>query len=290
MINSDLREAYYLIKNIYQRLEIEPPLLKQVVFLKKWNFVCAESGEIGVAFNFTGEHAVYGSEINFDYFIELQVHLGRDLFEFIEYLLNSSEIQMRSVCLATLNLLSQAISSNQELVARGISLVTTHDFSFINSEDVVTVVGYGGVIDKLYGNCKELNVLDMRPKSSLQTLIIGEDIEYGPQGITFYSTTESQEVLNRSDIVMLSGCTLVNGTCKELVAQATKARVKGVFGPSGQIVPEFLFKLGINYISSNRFIKSIKFYRQFTNPVYQLKNKLHQQLESYVVKSESFPD
>jgi len=43
----------------------------------------------------------------------------------------------------------------------------------IRSTDIVTVVGYGGLVRSLVGICKEIHITEMRPSETFITTVIG---------------------------------------------------------------------------------------------------------------------
>lgn len=253
-VNADLENAYQHIRKEYTDLKKDMGCLRKIGFRSMWNYVVTGDNQTGVAFNFTGDHAVYGPVDDMGQFTALQPYIGRGLPDFVEYLLSRREIQMWSVCLAALNALSQPLI--EQYLARRIPMsgpaARKGCFDFIAPDDVVTVVGYGGVINNVYGRCRECHVCDMRPRHRLQTLTVGERIAYGPEGIYFHAAADCGRVLAASDVVMITGCTLVNGTLRGLIRQSKRARVIGVFGPSAGIAPDYLVDCGVNYISSSK--------------------------------------
>lgn len=266
-MNNDLRKAYEDVKNIYERLNKKPSNISRIVHTNKWNIVFTEKNHLGMAFNFTGEHNIYNEDIDIEQIKKLKNYIGKDIYSLVEYLLSFDNIQMRSFCLASINALSQSIMGEKDLEYRNIELLPNNDFEFINEDDVVTLVGYGGVVDKIKGRCNEFNVLDMRPDSSMKTLVIDESIRHEPEDINFNNGKDNGHILERTDILIMTGCTLVNGTFKELISKAKTARVIGIFGPSGQIIPEYLFDEGFNYIISNRINNIDGFYENIINPM-----------------------
>lgn len=224
--NRDFIAAYCKIKGIYEKTNTTPGTLEKIGFCNKWNSVFATGGQAGIAFNFTGEHAVYGPITDFEPFTSLQRYIGKNLFEFTEHLLPLSGIQMRSICLAALNALSQPVNSPEQ---------------------------------------------------------------NGPSGVFFHSAEENKEILPKSDIVIMSGCTLINGTFKELIEYSQKARIIGMFGPSGQTIPDFLLNCGINYILSNRITQPNGLYFRIMDAFY-LGNAFKECTEPYAVTTASFPD
>jgi uncharacterized protein (DUF4213/DUF364 family) len=163
-------------------------------------------------------------------------------------------------------------------------LLIPEDMGFLRKEDVVTVVGYGGIVKNIVGKCRELHVLDMRPLVSLQTLSIGETVTRGPAGITFHTAEARESVIPASDVLLLTGCTLVNGTFHELRNLAEKARVVGMFGPSAQLSPAYLTSRNVNYISSCR-VRDAKLLSDKIMGVLSGEDILQGHLEHFAIRS-----
>lgn len=280
--NTDLINAYLQIQNKYKAAKKSIGKLKKIGFRNKWNYVITEDDQVGLAFNFTGEHAVYGPIDDMEPFIRLQPYVGKTLTELVEHLLSKPDIQMRSICLAVLNALSQPLIDDY-LHENSFTLWETENLDFIKPEDVVTIIGYGGIAARIYGKCKELHISDMRPRYMLNTLAIGERVEYGPEKIIFHPAADNEQILAESDIVMITGCTLVNGTFPELVKFSKKARVIGAYGPSAGIIPDFLLGCGFNYISSSRMISGSQLEYQLANSL-DLAECFKSCMKSYIIR------
>lgn len=265
-IENRMEKAYLQIVDLYRQERIEPGKLLKIGYFPKWTVAYGENGQIGRAFHFDGEHAVYGSLDNMNFLLQLQPFVGKSLFTLVEHLLNETDIQMRAVCLASLNALSRPLNQTEQLTKRGFNICNSEDLGFINSDDLLVFVGYGALIREALQRCPTIHVSDMRPMSNLQTVSVGEAIEYGPPGIQFHDAAENRALLAKADVVMMSGSTLVNGTYKELIGYAGKARIIGMFGPSAQLIPEFLQGGGINYITTSGITDVDKFYRHLRNP------------------------
>ncbi|MDX9872842.1 MAG: DUF364 domain-containing protein [Clostridia bacterium] len=249
---ADFEEAYLQIRRMYDRFGLTAGKLERIGFRNKWNHVLAEGDQAGLAFNFTADHAVYGPVEDMEPFIQLQPYIGQSLFRFTEALLPRKEIQMRSLCLAALNALSQPLLERSCLESRGIPSPDMENYDFIRPEDVVAIVGFGGVFGKIYNRCRQLHITDMRPKYLLQTLTIDSEIRYGPGKIIFHGEKENEAVLSAADVIIMTGCTLINGSYLDLIRYSRKARIIGMFGPSAAILPEYLLGCGIRMISSQR--------------------------------------
>ena len=265
-IENSLEKGYLQIVDLYRQERIEPGKLLKLGCFPKWTVVYGENGQAGRAFHFDGEHAVYGSLNNANFLLTLQPFVGKSLFALVERLLSERDIQMRAVCLAALNALSQPLNQIDQLTKRGFDICDSDDLEFVKTEDLLVFVGYGALIREALQRCLTIHVSDMRPLSNLQTVSVGQTIEYGPPGIQFHDAAENKVLLAKADVVMMSGSTLVNGTYRDLIDYAVKARVIGMFGPSAQLVPEFLRGGGINYISTSVITDADKFYGRLRNP------------------------
>lgn len=244
-----LDNAYEKILELYGAEGLIPGSLEKITFSGKWTSVFGGLGQNGMAFNFTGEHSVYG-EIDPAPLVELQCFVGKSLINLAEYLSQKEDILHRSVYLAVLNALSAPLNRRERLISRGFSFVNKEQFEFVKEDDFVTVIGAGGVVGNLQKQCKEVHVLDMRQKNILENLYVGKEICRGSGRLSFHAPPESEALLAQSDIVFMTGCTLVNQTIFDLLPMIKKARVIGAFGPSAMLAADFLSDLGINYIQT----------------------------------------
>lgn len=245
-----LSNAYLRIMQLYKDEGLTPERLIGISFSGKWITVFATKGLSGMAFNFTGEHGVYG-EVDPAPLTKLQRFIGKSLTCLAEYIAEKEGILYRSLYLAVLNALSYPFNRSEQLKNRGFSFISSKKFNFVKENDFVTVIGAGGVVNQLRERCREVHVSDMRPKSVLESLYISKVICKGPARITFHSEKENEELLSQSDVVFMTGCTLVNQTVFDLIPMIKKARVIGLFGPSAMLLPDFLFELGVNYIMTS---------------------------------------
>jgi uncharacterized protein (DUF4213/DUF364 family) len=250
-----LHDAYVQIMQLYKAWGLTPECISEICFSGKWTAVFGTGIQSGMAFTFTGEHDFYG-EVDSMQFAKLQPFRGKRLTYLAEYLEEKADVfYFKALYLAVLNALSNPLNSEGMLKKRGFSFVQKNEFDFVRKDDFVTVVGAGGVVNKLRQYCKEVHISDMRPKSSLESLLIGEEILKGPERIVFHGPEENELLLAQSDIVFMTGCTLVNQTFFDLIPMIKKARIIGMFGPSSMLLPDFLFSLGVNYITTSRITK-----------------------------------
>ncbi len=145
--------------------------------------------------------------------------------------INSWDLYKRIIGVATLNALCQKIIKKN---AEKYPLVKENLIDVINvrSEDKVAIVGLiRPFIEPLKKKAKELYILERsRP---LQ------------EGV--YPDIACEELLPQSDIVIITGSALANGTLDRLLELCYNARELTVVGPTVSIVPDPLFNRGVKY-------------------------------------------
>jgi uncharacterized protein (DUF4213/DUF364 family) len=262
---NQFRDIYARIIQLYREEGLTPENLEGIGFHGSWTTVFGTMDQSGMAFNFTGEHAVYG-QIDPRPLTKLQRFIGKRLTylaEYLaEYLAKKDDILYQSLYLAVLNALSNPLNTAERLKKRGFSFISPDNFDFVKEDDFVTVIGAGGVVKQLRQLCKEVHVSDMRPKNTLESIFVGDEICKGPARLIFHNPNENEELLSQSDIVFMTGCTLVNQTIFDLLPMIKKARVIGLFGPSSMILPDFICNLGVNYIKTSR-ITNLKIMKDY---------------------------
>jgi uncharacterized protein len=245
-----LEETFQFLKYLYLQEGLNPGVFIKAGIKPGWNVVIGSSGQCGMAMNFTGAGGVFGKEvIDLD---KLKSFVGEDLFSVARHYIASPSWQERSIGVASMSALSQPLLLPDLLKKRGHTMLGRNvDLTFfLKPEDIVTVVGYGGGIKRLLGKCRELHVTDIRPRREFQTLMIGDTIEYMPDEVIVHSEDENKEALGMSDVVWITGSSLVNGSFKELVEYSSRARLIGMYGASVSMIPDALFRAGVSFIHS----------------------------------------
>jgi uncharacterized protein (DUF4213/DUF364 family) len=255
---SILEKAYKKLVSEYRRLNIPETRVKYFGLNPGWNAVIGTNGCCGVAMSFQENNPLYGIEETIQDMEYLKSCAGISLFDVANRNLHDNRLSQRSIALATLNALSQPLVTDEVLQAKGYSVgIEVKDL--IRSDDYMVIVGYGGLVKSYAGRCQELHVTDQRPTETFRTTIIGEDIRYGPAGITVHPAEENKEVLLEADVAIITGSTLVNGTFEEVVGYAKHARIRALYGSSAQLIPDVLFENGINIAMSIAIADPVRF-------------------------------
>jgi len=251
--NNILKETLARLRDLYAKSGLKPGALLKAAVKQGWNVVIGSDGQCGMAMNFTGCADAFG-EPQLD-LAALQASIGKSLFDVASDRMDSKSWQERSIGVAAISALSQPFLTPISIRERGfeISPEDTDFASCLQPDDIAVIVGYGGAVQRSLGKCKELHVLDMRPKELfLGTLITERGIESTPSEVTVHPAQDNQNVLGRATIITITGSALVNGTLEELLHYAKNARLISVYGASAGFIPDVLFERGVHMVHSSR--------------------------------------
>jgi uncharacterized protein (DUF4213/DUF364 family) len=260
-----LEETFLRLQSLYTGEGITHGMLVKIGLKPGWTVVVGMNGECGTAFRFSGPHKVYeGHRVDLEI---LKRFVGKNLMDVVSENIGSTLIPLKSIAVAAMSALSQRFLSVDSLTKRGLRIWDDQSLleSVITPHDVVTLIGYGGMVQNVLGKCKELHVADMRPRETLLTTIIGEEIEYEPKRLTLHGPEDDEALLGRSDVVIITASSLVNGTFDDLLRYASHARVVGLYGPSASIIPDVLFERGVDFMMSHHVINPQKFIDSIEN-------------------------
>ena len=244
--NKILSNTLDILDDLYQENKIEKPRIKKVILKQEWNVIFGTNNFCGMAINFTGIHAVHGEQKLRDRTDSIKKIIGENLFDTASEYIHSKDIQERSLAVGSISCLSHPFLSHSQIKKRGFNKCKDV-MEMLKPTDTVTIVGYGGFVRKFLGKCKEIHVTEMRPKERFESIIIGEDVDFGPKEIHVHTEKENKKVLMKSDIVMITASALVNGTFDKLIGYSKNARIRGLYGPSGAVISDMLFEAGLNH-------------------------------------------
>ena len=134
----------------------------------------------------------------------------------------------RIIGVATLNALSQTVLRGMDIPLLRKNLI---DVLKVEPSDTITMIG--GIkpfIEPLTRSSKRLIIL-----------------ERGVKGEGIYPDTACEELVPLSDVVLITGSTLANGTIDRLLELSRNARKIAVVGPTASIVPAPLFDRDVDY-------------------------------------------
>lgn len=189
------------------------------------------SGQVGLAHSLLSEQAPGCCEL-----MKRAGHLSGSSALDLARLALSWDIRSRVVGIATLNALSQACFAkyaSRILTSKG------NIAGYLRAKgSVVTVVGnIVPTIEKLRSKAKRIYVLERN--SDLM------DAETLPD-------TAAEEIVPQSDVVLITGTSIVNGTVDRLLELARNAREVALVGATAGVPPTVLFKHGATIVGTVR--------------------------------------
>ena len=157
----------------------------------------------------------------------------------------SSNLVETAVGVATINALSQAAfeAKPEKYVFSDIDVL-----DLIQPKDKVVMVGYfGPLINKILRKTRDLYVLEKR--------------KIKDKRVHFIFQHDASTVLPSSDILLISGSTLVNKTINQILKLQGNAREVVLLGPTASMVPQPLFKKGVTAVMGVKITDAKKMLR-----------------------------
>jgi uncharacterized protein (DUF4213/DUF364 family) len=259
-MNDIVTESLERVEKLYQQENLKPEILTLFALKPSWNVVFGTKDQCGLAMNF--QETTDGLEINP---LELKALVGRSLLDVAHALLKMKGLKAHSLAVAALSALSRPLIQPAMLEKRGFTIPETDISAQIRPDDIVAMVGYAGIVQRVVGKCKEFHVTEMRRQKILQTLLIGEDIHYHTDGVTLHTEKENKEVLSRANVVFITASTLANGTIDELLGYTANARTVMIYGPSGSVIPDVLLERGADFVGGMNIFDTALFRQNVIN-------------------------
>ena len=247
-MNDDLREVYERLGKRYETEREEMPVLDEFILEYRW-FMCADTrGRVSQCLRVGKEKSPEA------YQAVLSKELGKPVNQVIENFFAADDETLREPLVALLNLMSKPFNTAERLSEQGIVREPGLQFPYDVSGKKVGIIGYGLYNQFFLGKCEEFHAFDLRPEKGLLNYRIGrEGMKVYPEGIHWHlgkSAVDYAEVLKTLDMVIMTGCTIVNDSYRDILACCEKAEIRGIYGPSNELCPSYLFDLGYNYIFS----------------------------------------
>ncbi len=218
--------------------------LKKIIVRPEWNVLVAEDGLCGMVINFYGKYSIEPDKS--PQVDEFRSAIGLGLTDVVDRYIDATDPNLRSLAVCSLSCLSQPFLNDDSSRERGLGAVEDI-VSLVRPDDRVAVVGYGLMVNVLKKVCREVHVTEMRPRHFIDSIVIDGDTHYYPDDVHFHSHLENEDVLGSSDVVFITASTLVNGTFDELLGYCGNTRLCGIYGPSGSILPDALFGMGLDF-------------------------------------------
>lgn len=244
----DIQRILKLNLALYKKYNIPVAKLEEFVFGFKWAMAVDSNKKISFALRIGKEKPVS------EYEPIIRGLIGKPLDECITELMLKDDVTLRTLLVVLSNLMSKPFNSVELLEKRGIKRTAGLGFDYDVSNMKVGLIGYGVYLRFLLNKCKEFHAFDLTPEKSILSYRISKDsTEVYPKNIFFHlgdNALNHRDVLESLDAVIMSGSTLVNESYLDILKACSNAKLKGIYGPSNELSPDYLFECGYNYIFS----------------------------------------
>lgn len=232
-----IEQAYTLIRNRYGN-EFHRLVVTDVRIGLYLTAVRLSDGSIGTSATITDDHLPCAKRIrDFGDFTPLKIK-GRSATEIIETEKESSLIlSLRAGVLNAVS--SKLILEGDYKIIEECDPIQLLD---LNSRKTITIVGaFQSYIRKIAPTENKLYVLEFN-----ENALAEEHMKH------FIPATEYKKILPLSDIVIITGQTLVNRTIDDLLESVSPEAQVVITGPSSNLIPDILFENKVSIIGSAR--------------------------------------
>lgn len=232
-----LQETTHLLKNKYKDY-LETLSISEVRIGLFMTAIQLSDGNAGVSsVVLPQESDIHRKKFNRDFgdFSPLNI-VGKNVLQLIEFPTKNSIIQ--SLKIAALNAISSKFLDHTEY--KILDNTDPIDLIDLNSKKIITIVGaFQSYIDKISNTNNQLFVLELE-----ENALVGNDKKF------YIPANEYKKVLPISDIVIITGLTLVNNTFDNLLKSIKPETQIIVTGPSSSFIPDVLFANNVNIIGA----------------------------------------
>ena len=244
----DIKRILELNLALYKKYDIPIANLEEFVFGFKWAMAIDNNKKISFALRIGKEKPIN------EYETIIRELIGKPLDQCITKLLLKEDETLRTILVVLSNLMSKPLNTVELLKDRGIERSEGLNFNYDVKDMKVGLIGYGVYIRFFLNKCKEFHAFDLLPEKQILSYHISKDsTEVYPKNIYFHLGEDAlrhNDVLKDLDIIIMSGSTLVNNSYLDILNACTNAKIKGIYGPSSELSPDYLFEAGYNYIFS----------------------------------------
>jgi uncharacterized protein (DUF4213/DUF364 family) len=235
-----LDQTYHLLKNKYS-YPFEEVVIEDICIGAFLVAIKLSDGSIGVASSSYNSNKNNGhGKRNFGDFSPLNI-IGKS----VDILFESENISSTYTCIrnAILNAISsRLIEKSKYKIIENADPINYLDLSIHKK---ITVVGaFQSYIKKLALTSHDLKVLELNKNA-----LIGNQKKY------FVPASQYQSVIPQSDIVIITGLSLVNDTIDDLLSCISPASQVIITGPSSSLIPDVLFDNKVDIIGATRINK-----------------------------------
>ncbi len=233
-------ETYYLLKDRYSR-DIGNLVVSDIRIGQYLTVVRLSDNSVGTSSTLPLEHPFCLKESrDFGDFSPLKIR-GKKVTDILETDRKSQIIS--SLKTAVLSAISSGIISSGEYIVK--ENCDPIQFVDLGKKKTITIVGaFHSYIRKISETGNRLFVLEKNKKA-----LRGEFQNY------YVEASQYEKIVPDSDVLLITGQTLVNDTIDELLSFVSPGCQVIVAGPSGGIIPDVLFEKGVSIVGGIRITR-----------------------------------
>ncbi len=235
-----IEQTLNLLKSRY-RERMEELTIADVRIGINMTAVRLSDGSCGISSTFVEDHQhCKKSKRDYDDFTPLKIK-GQRAYDLFETEKESGIITtLKIACLNAIS--SRIISSGKYKILENCDPIDLMDLS---KHKIITIVGaFQSYISRISETDNRLYVLELNENP------LGEE-----QKQFYVPANDYDRILPESDIIIITGLTLVNNTIDNLLTAIPEKAVVIVVGPSGSVIPDVLFANKVNIIGATRITK-----------------------------------
>jgi len=159
-----------------------------------------------------------------------------------------------SVIIALLNAMSSPLVNVHNLLSKGYAVSSGQNeglLKYVQDGDIITIVGYGGMVRAMSKKAKYTYVTELEPELFTSYHIGATGIAKGPNCAKVIKSSEQKEYFAKSNRIFITGCTLVTDTMDDILSNC-KGKHIIVYGGTAAFLPDVLFSNGVESIHTLR--------------------------------------
>lgn len=142
------------------------------------------------------------------------------------------------------------------------TLISKGGYEVIEDKDPIDLIDLSGIKTITMVGAFQNYIRRIIPtQNKLQVLELNEDALASDQKTFYIPAAQYRQALSISDVVIITGYTLVNGTIDSLLEAVAEDTVVVVVGPSGNLLPDVLFANKVSIIGATRITDQQKLFR-----------------------------
>ena len=259
----DLKRILDINRNYYKKFALNVPVFDELIVGFRWIMTADTSENMSLA------HRA-GHALDLEQYEKIEKSLyGNPVDLCIERLLEKKDARLRNLIVSLSSLMSKPLNNVKLLKRRGISRTEGLNFNYPTEGKKIGLIGFGVYINRFLNRCGEFHVFDLRSPEQILSYRCKEGLRCYPDSILWHlgrNAVEFADLLAELDIVIMSGSTIVNDSYMKLLKACKNANIIGIYGPSCELCPDYLFDIGFNYIFSTTLIDKEKYLKAALGP------------------------